>query len=138
MPHLPAKDQHGHAANLHLTRRLLLTGLGATALSACSPTLEMPSLELDDFTTGSIPIRPQISIDKGVTSSDVMYASFADEGFVLPAIPYQKVQKEFRRQIVVDPTGEQPGTIVVKLNERFLYLRAAGWRGAALRRRHRP
>ena len=131
MPHLPAKDPLGHAADLHLTRRLLLTGIGATALSACSPTLEMPSLELDDFTTGSIPSRPHISIDKGVTSSDVMYASFADEGFVLPAIPYQKVQKEFRRQIVVDPTGEQPGTIVVKLNERFLYYVLPG--GEALR-----
>ena len=91
----------------------------------------MPSLELDDFTTGSIPMRPQISIDKGVTSSDVMYASFADEGFVLPAIPYQKVQKEFRRQIVVDPTGEQPGTIVVRLSERHLYYVLPG--GEALR-----
>ena len=87
MPHFPAKDPPGLPANLNLTRRLLLTGIGATALSACSPTLEMPSLELDDFTTGSIPMRPQISIDKGVTSSEVMYASFADEGFVLPAIP---------------------------------------------------
>jgi lipoprotein-anchoring transpeptidase ErfK/SrfK len=131
VPHLPAEDPHGHAANPRLTRRLLLTGLGATALSACSPTLEMPRLEIDDFTTGSIPMRPQISIDKAVTSSDVMYASFSDEGFVLPAIPYQKVQKEFRRQIVVDPTGEQPGTIVVKLSERFLYYVLPG--GEALR-----
>ena len=79
-----------------------------------------------------------ISIDSGVTSSDVMYASFADEGFVLPAIPYQKVHKEFRRQIVVDPTGEQPGTIVVKLERALPLLRAARRRGAALRRRHRP
>ena len=131
VPHFPTKDLLGLPANLNVTRRLLLTGIGATALSACSPTLEMPSLELDDFTTGSIPMRPQISIDKGVTSSDVMYASFADEGFVLPAVPYQKVQKEFRRQIVVDPTGEQPGTIVVRLSERHLYYVLPG--GEALR-----
>ena len=136
MPHFPPRNTR--TANSVITRRLLLTGIGASALSACSPTLEMPALELDDFTTGSIPMRPQISIDKGVTSSDVMYASFSDEGFVLPAIPYQKVQKEFRRQIVVDPTGEQPGTIVVRLQRALPLLRAAGRRGAALRRRHRP
>jgi lipoprotein-anchoring transpeptidase ErfK/SrfK len=131
VPHLPENDPENFPVCSALTRRLLLTGIGAAALSACSPTLEMPALELDDFTTGSIPMRPQISIDKAVTSSDVMYASFTDEGFVLPAIPYQKVQKEFRRQIVVDPTGEQPGTIVVKLNERFLYYVLPG--GEALR-----
>ena len=119
MSHLPENDDLRIAAGL--TRRVLLTGIGAAALSACSPTLEMPDLGLDDFTTGSIPTRPQISIDKAVTSPNLMYASFVDEGFQLPAIPYQKVEKEFRRQIVVDPTGEQPGTIVVSLEQRFLY-----------------
>jgi len=104
-----------------LTRRTLMTGLGAAALSACSPTLEMPSLELDDFTTGSIPTRPRISIDNQVTSPDLMYASFTDEGFALPAIPYDKLPREHRRRIVIDPTGEQPGTIVVVLAEHHLY-----------------
>jgi lipoprotein-anchoring transpeptidase ErfK/SrfK len=103
------------------TRRTVLTGLGAAALSACSPSIDMPALELDDFTTGAIPTRPQIGIDNHVTSPDVMYASFTDEGFVLPAIPYDKVPRDYRRQIVVDPTGEQPGTIVVNLAERHLY-----------------
>jgi lipoprotein-anchoring transpeptidase ErfK/SrfK len=104
-----------------LTRRSLLTGLGAATLSACSPTLEMPAAGLDDFTTGSIPIRPRIDVDPHVTSPDLMYASFVDEGFTLPAVPYRKVPKEYRRQIVIDPTGEQPGTIVVSLAERHLY-----------------
>ena len=118
MPQFPENDDLPIAG---LTRRVLLTGIGATALSACSPTLEMPDLGLDSFTTGSIPTRPQISIDSGVTSPNLMYASFVDEGFALPAIPYQKIPKELRRQIVVDPTGEQPGTIVVSLEQRFLY-----------------
>ena len=48
-----------------------------------------------------------------------------------PAVPYQKVPAQFRRQIVVDPTGEQPGTIVVRLQERFLYLVQPG--GDAIR-----
>ena len=128
-PSLPENDDLRIAAGL--TRRVLLTGIGAAALSACSPTLEMPDLGLDDFTTGSIPTRPQISIDSAVTSPNLMYASFVDEGFALPAIPYQKIQKELRRQIVVDPTGEQPGTIVVSLEQRFLYYVLPG--GEALR-----
>ena len=39
----------------------------------------------------------------------------------LPEVPFKKVEPKFRRQIVVDPTGEQPGTIVVHLQERLLY-----------------
>lgn len=39
----------------------------------------------------------------------------------LPAIPFQKVRREFGRHIVIDPTGEAPGTIVVRLNERHLF-----------------
>ena len=129
MPQSPENDDLRIAAGL--TRRVLLTGIGAAALSACSPTLEMPDLGLDAFTTGSIPSRPRIGIDSGVTSPNLMYASFVDEGFALPAIPYQKVAKELRRQIVVDPTGEQPGTIVVSLEQRFLYYVLPG--GEAIR-----
>lgn len=125
----PAK--HRIVLSAPLSRRVVLTGLGAAVLSACSPTLEMPDLGLDDFSTGSIPIRPRISVDNHVTSSDVMYASFSDDGYTLPAIPYQKVPKEFRRTTVLDPTGEQPGTIVVLLAERHLYYVMPG--GEAIR-----
>ena len=118
MSRLPANPRNVSARQF-VSRRAVLTGIGAAALSGCSPTLEMP--ELDDFTTGSIPYRPRLGIDSGVKSADVMYASFADEGFVLPAIPYEKLPREHRRQIVVDPTGEQPGTIVVVLSEHHLY-----------------
>jgi lipoprotein-anchoring transpeptidase ErfK/SrfK len=114
-------NPRGKPALTSFSRRTLLTGIGAAALSGCSPTLEMPTLGLDDMTTGSIPTRPSIGIDSGVTSPDLMYASFADEGFVLPEIPYDKLPREHRRQIVVDPTGEQPGTIVVVLSEHHLY-----------------
>ena len=65
-------------------------------------------------------IRPQISIDRTVTVPDVMYAAVQEGPYSLPAVPYQKVPAQFRRQVVVDPTGEQPGTIVVRLQERFL------------------
>ncbi len=114
-----------------VSRRIVVTGLGATVVSACSPTLEMPDLGLDTFTTGSIPLRPRVSVDSRITSPDVMYASYNDGGFALPAIPYQKVPRDFRRTIVVDPTGEQPGTIVVILGEKHLYYVLPG--GEAIR-----
>ncbi|MHC5306677.1 L,D-transpeptidase family protein [Bartonella sp. LJL80] len=51
-----------------------------------------------------------------------MYAARQDGGFDLPAIPYRKIDPQFLRQIVDDPTGEQPGTIVVDTKRRYLYL----------------
>lgn len=125
--HIPISEDHPHP-----NRRTALLGLGAvslTGLAACTRTLDIPSLQLDDVTTGAI--RPKISVDRQVTSPDLMYASATDEGFQLPEIPYAKVDPKFRRQIVVDPTGEAPGTIVVRLQERFLYFVQPG--GDALR-----
>lgn len=103
------------------TRRAVLVGLGAASLTAgcTSAGLDMPSLDLDRMSTGAI--RPQISVDRNITSPDLMYASLQDGDFTVPAIPYQKVKPEWRRQIVVDPTGEPPGTIVVRVKERHLY-----------------
>jgi lipoprotein-anchoring transpeptidase ErfK/SrfK len=103
--------------------------LSLGALAGCSRTIDVGAIQLDEVTTGSI--RPKISVDRQVTRPEVMYASFADEGFVLAAVPFEKVDPKFRRQIVVDPTGEAPGTIVVHLQERFLYFVQPG--GDALR-----
>ncbi|MFK0276586.1 L,D-transpeptidase [Ensifer sp. NPDC090286] len=113
-----------------VSRRALLSNLGIMTLlgaSGCSQALDLPSLEpsgrmspmgVDTMSTGAI---PPISVDSNITDNSTMYASLADNGFVIPAIPFQKVKPEFRRQIVRDPTGEAPGTIVVRLNERHLY-----------------
>ena len=117
-----------------ISRRAVLSGLGIMTLlgaSGCSQTLDIPSLgpigpsagmpPLDDMSTGSIRPIPPKSVDRNITDNSAMYASLTDNGLVIPAIPFQKVKPEFRRQIVVDPTGEAPGTIVVRLNERHLY-----------------
>ena len=94
--------------------------VGAAALLAgCTRSLDMAEFEIDDFTTGTI--RPKISVDREVRQPELMYASFEDAGFVLPEVPFKKVAPKWRRQIVVDPTGEAPGTIVVRLEERHLY-----------------
>ncbi|MER8835473.1 L,D-transpeptidase [Mesorhizobium sp. M0909] len=137
LPHGLSLPHNGDAieTELQLSRRTVLSGAGALALlgiAGCSQTLDLPSLQLDDVTTGSIrPVRPSISVDKNITSPDVMYASLTDGGFNVPEVPYLKVKPEFRRQIVVDPTGEQPGTIVVHSQERLLYLVQPG--GEAIR-----
>ncbi|MER8906420.1 MULTISPECIES: L,D-transpeptidase [unclassified Mesorhizobium] len=137
LPHGLSLPHIGDAieTEIQLSRRTVLSGAGALALlgiAGCSQTLDLPSLQLDDVTTGSIrPIRPSISVDKNITSPDVMYASLTDGGFNVPEVPYLKVKPEFRRQIVVDPTGEQPGTIVVHSQERLLYLVQPG--GEAIR-----
>ena len=106
-----------------------MIGAGAGALAGCSQTLEFPDLGLDYDATGSI--RPKISVDKAITDPGVMYASVQEGPYALPAIPYEKVPRQFQRQIVPDPTGEQPGTIVVRLQEPHLDLVQPG--GDALR-----
>ena len=67
-----------------------------------------------------------------------MYGPMDDEGFELPAVPYQKIDPQFLRQIVPDPTGEPPGTIVVDTSAHLLYLVLRRRHGDALRRRAWP
>jgi len=50
------------------------------------------------------------------------YAAVVDEGYEVPAVPVTKIDKRYLRQIVPDPTGERPGTIVVDTADHFLYL----------------
>ena len=51
-----------------------------------------------------------------------MYAARPDEQFPLPAARIDVVPPQYWRQVVDDPTGERPGTIVVDTGNRFLYL----------------
>lgn len=123
----PPRNGDAIETDHHFSRRAILSGAGALALlstAGCSTSGGgLPMLQLDDTVTGSVrPIRPSISVDKNITSPDLMYAALTDGGFNVPEVPYLKVKPEFRRQIVVDTTGEAPGTIVVHLQERMLYL----------------
>lgn len=105
-----------------LSRRTFLVGSGTAfigVLSGCTSSGILGS-GYNNMTTGSIP-RPPIGIDKGFTSPDVMYAAVQEGPYTLSAIPYDKVPKQFLRQIVPNPTGEPPGTIVVSLKDHFLY-----------------
>ncbi|MBN9317054.1 MAG: L,D-transpeptidase [Devosia sp.] len=96
--------------DLVLGRRALLAGaasLAALALAGCAAT-GAPRLEAE---TARIP-------------DDVlaMYAALPEERFPIPAARIDLVEPQFWRQVVPDPTGERPGTIVVDTANRFLYL----------------
>lgn len=63
----------------------------------------------------------------GCTSSGTInmfsssYGSTKDSGYQLPAIPISKVPRKYHRQVVRYETKEDPGTIIVDTNEKFLY-----------------
>ncbi len=59
------------------------------------------------------------------------YAALPDEPFPVPAARIDLVEPQYWRQVVDDPTGERPGTIVVDTSSRFLYLVLEG--GKAMR-----
>ncbi|MBX3574196.1 MAG: L,D-transpeptidase [Mesorhizobium sp.] len=56
-----------------------------------------------------------------LASPSVMYAALVDGGHRLPAIPVDKLNKRLVRQVVIDPTFEKPGTIVVDTSTHYLY-----------------
>ena len=105
-----------------LNRRTFLStsavGLASTALGACT-------------TTGLAPKGDAPPADAGLGDSSSMYAATVDEGYQLPAIPIDKIDPQFLRTVVNDPTGEKPGTIVVDTSQHFLYLVRDG--GKAIR-----
>jgi lipoprotein-anchoring transpeptidase ErfK/SrfK len=51
-----------------------------------------------------------------------MYGPKVDDGFNIPAIPYEQIDARYYRQEVPNTFGEPPGTIIVDTGERFLYL----------------
>ena len=50
-----------------------------------------------------------------------MYAALPNERFPIPAMRIDRLDPRYYRQVVDDPTGERPGTIVVDTPSRFLY-----------------
>ena len=103
-----------------LTRRgFVIGGAGAAAavLTGCSATTaETTQSEI-------VPIAHPVL--------ETTYGPVLNEQFPLPAIPYQKIAKRYYRQMVSDPTGERPGTLVVDTANYFLYLTYEG--GQAMR-----
>ncbi len=87
---------------------LAAMGAAASAVSACTttrpppPPVEQPQPELGGY--------------------EMMYGPVLDEGYEIPAVPIDRMDPQFLRRIVPDPTGQRPGTIVVDTAQHFLYL----------------
>ena len=61
-------------------------------------------------------------IDERYGSYLTMYGPMYDEGYEIPAVPIERMDARYLRQVVPDPTGEAAGTIVVDTSQHFLYL----------------
>ena len=97
-----------------------VAGATSLALAACTTT---------DVVTP--PVVAETPATPGLGDPATMYAARVDEGYNLPAIPFDRVDPKFYRQVVDNPTGEAPGTIVVDTSQHFLYLVQPG--GKAIR-----
>jgi len=106
-----------------LSRRHLLgiAALGAvsTALSGCASV------------GGPPPLYNPPPREPALPDYATMYGPMEDGGFEIPAVPIEKIDPQFLRQVVDDPTGQPPGTIVVDTTGHFLYLVRPG--GQAIR-----
>jgi lipoprotein-anchoring transpeptidase ErfK/SrfK len=103
-------------ASAGFSRRQFLTVSGAVAASAALSACTTVGEALPYTYHEPIPSEPPLA------GYEQMYAPVFDEGFELPAIPVEKIDERYLRQIVQDPTGEMPGTIVVDTHAHFLYL----------------
>ncbi|GEO86545.1 MULTISPECIES: L,D-transpeptidase [Alphaproteobacteria] len=96
---------------MRLRNALTVFGLVATiGLTGCTTT--------SDTASGTSTEKVEATTAKIFTDS---YGSVTDAGYALPAIPINKVNPKFHRQIVSYQTKERAGTIVVNTRERFLY-----------------
>ena len=95
---------------MRIRSSMIAFGLAALALAGCSTTSETTTAQ------GAAPVRVETA--QIFTES---YGSVTDAGYALPAIPINRLDKKYHRQIVAYSTKERPGTIVVNTRERFLY-----------------
>ncbi len=108
MPNTPSSRGHGVRTRL-LDRRILLLGMAST-LAGCVTTAGTSGL-----TSGGLTPAARARYE-------AMYAAIPDERFPIPAVDISTVDPEYLRQIVPFAGPEQPGTIVVDPQSRFLYL----------------
>ena len=106
------------AASAALTACTSVRGRGDRAYvpTACRGRMQLPSLSADPTSFGDY---------------HQMYAATFDEGHEIPAVPIEQIDPKYYRQVVPDPTGELPGTVVVDTANHFLYFVVNG--GQAIR-----
>ena len=87
-----------------INRRFFLAGAASAFLGACS----------------AIPATGPLAYAPGEGSGILVPAG--NEPFKVPPVNLATIPAQFHRQIVRDPTGEAPGTVVVDPGQRYLYL----------------
>ncbi|WP_456077680.1 L,D-transpeptidase [Kaistia defluvii] len=117
-----------------LSRRSFLTGMslvGISALAACAQVPKQAGVEtslaplapgLSSAPAAAEPVAAAAEPVSGGSDYARMYAAVTDGDFKLPAIRHDAVDPKYLRQLVDDPTGEAPGTLVVNTKEKHLYL----------------
>ena len=60
-----------------------------------------------------------------------MYSAMPQEPYAVPPVNLRRLDPQYYRQVVPDPTGERPGSLVVDTSNRYLYLVRDG--GQAIR-----
>jgi lipoprotein-anchoring transpeptidase ErfK/SrfK len=90
-----------------ISRRIFLAGSGASLLGGC--------------VTAQAPAPAPVVVEN-------LLVPPSGEPFRVAAVDLNEIPDRFHRQIVEDPTGERPGTVVVDPDARFLYLVMSGRR----------
>ena len=108
-------------SRLLLDRRAFMGGGAAAAAS----------LALPACTTVDPGVPPGSPTPPPRSDPAAMYGPVTDDGHRLPAIPVDRLDPRFLRQLVDDPTGEPAGTIVVDTTTHHLYAVQPG--GKAMR-----
>ena len=115
----------------NLSRRRLFSiaaaSVASAALSACAGGRDRTA-KVDVQTPAPLPLPVPVP---AVGDPRLMYAAVFDEGHDVPAVPIEQLDPRYYRQVVPDPTGEMPGTVVVDTANHFLYLVVHS--GAAIR-----
>lgn len=95
-----------------ITRRFFLACSGTSLLGGCVSSV------------------PQVAAPNMQPRGRLLVPS-SSEPFRVAAVDLNEIPSQYHRQLIADPTGERPGTIVVDPDARFLYLVMEG--GKAMR-----
>ncbi len=103
-------------------RKFLQFGAAAPlVLAGCTTTTET-DVELSESDSNRTPTKLPFGREPVFPPFEKMYAAKSDSGFDIPAVPYERINEKYLRQVVRDPTGERAGTIVVDTRSHHLYL----------------
>lgn len=109
-----------NAARLHTRRGFLSTALAGSLSAGLSACVNVP--RETPVSERRLRSSPSLAYYRDI------YDQRVDGDHVIPAVPIERIDPQFYRQVVTDPTGEPAGTIVIDTSTHFLYLVEGGGR----------